>query len=171
MNVNALPMGGLPPGSGANSGEDEDEVEVEELVMVRCGAGVGVGGRLSAAAPSSLFAGGFADRDLGRMRTLTGSAMDMGASGAPALAGGGSSAAFTTADLNAGGASPGGTGGAGPGASGGAKTPVTVLPTSDAEAQIGLAKVAEADVDASMTYAAIMPEYCRLEGMLCKSLV
>jgi xylulokinase len=45
------------------------------------------------------------------------------------------------------------------------------MPTADAEAQIGLAKVAEPDVDAFMTYAAIVPEYCRLEGMLVKSLV
>ena len=50
-------------------------------------------------------------------------------------------------------------------------TPVTAMPTSDAEAQIGLAKVAEPDVDAFMTYAAIVPEYCRLESMLVKSLV
>jgi len=49
--------------------------------------------------------------------------------------------------------------------------PVTAMPTSDAEAQIGLAKVAEPDVDAFMTYAAIVPEYCRLENMLVKSLV
>ena len=49
--------------------------------------------------------------------------------------------------------------------------PVTALPTSEGEAQLGLAKVAEADLDAFMTYAAIVPEYCRLEGMLCKSLV
>ena len=45
------------------------------------------------------------------------------------------------------------------------------LPTSEAESQIGLVKVAEPDVDAFMSYAAIVPEYCRLESMLVKSLV
>jgi xylulokinase len=50
-------------------------------------------------------------------------------------------------------------------------TPVVAMPTADAEAQIGLAKVAEPDVDAFMTYAAIVPEYCRLEGMVVKGLI
>ena len=50
-------------------------------------------------------------------------------------------------------------------------TPVTALPSSEAEIQIGLAKVAEPDVDAFMSYAAIVPEYCRLEGLLVKSIV
>ena len=50
-------------------------------------------------------------------------------------------------------------------------TPVVALATSDAEAQIGLAKVAEPDVDAFLTYAAIVPEYYRLEGMLIKGIV
>ena len=49
--------------------------------------------------------------------------------------------------------------------------PVVALPTSEAEIQLGLGKVAEADVDAFMGYAAIVPEYCRLEGMLVKALV
>jgi xylulokinase len=49
--------------------------------------------------------------------------------------------------------------------------PVTALPTSESETQVGLAKVAEPDVDAFMAYAAIVPEYCRLEGMLVKALV
>ncbi|KAI0274168.1 hypothetical protein BGY98DRAFT_1108473 [Russula aff. rugulosa BPL654] len=49
--------------------------------------------------------------------------------------------------------------------------PVTALPASEAETQVGLAKIAEPDVDAFMAYAAIVPEYCRLEGMLVKALV
>ena len=171
-NVNG-PLGGSG-GSGANSGTstpyghprsnlssnifvEEEEDEVEEMERSD--------GMLNA----SVFAGGFADRDLGRdisrMRTLTGSTVDTSTSagsGAP-------STTFTTPDLG---------GGASPGANGGATalqttslTPVTAMPTADSEAQIGLAKVAEADVDAFMTYAAIVPEYCRLEGMLCKTLV
>ncbi|KAH7886664.1 hypothetical protein F5I97DRAFT_1869221 [Phlebopus sp. FC_14] len=174
-NVNG-PLGGSG-GSGANSGTstpyaharsglgstvvvEEEEDEVEEMERV--------GGMLNA----SVFAGGFADRDLGRdisrMRTLTASTVDTTTSGGGS--GGPPSTAFTTPDLGA-------TGGTSPGANGGGAshtttlTPVTAMPTSDAEAQIGLAKVAEADVDAFMTYAAIVPEYCRLESMLCKSLV
>ncbi len=45
------------------------------------------------------------------------------------------------------------------------------LPTGEAETQAGLAKVAEPDIDAFMAYAAIVPEYCRLEGMLVKAMV
>ena len=52
-----------------------------------------------------------------------------------------------------------------------ALTPVTALPTSEAELQLGFAKVDEPDVDAFMSYAAIVPEYCRLEGLLVKSIV
>jgi xylulokinase len=170
-NVNA-PVGGNG-GSGANSGTstpyghrsglgstvfvEEREEEVEEME------------RASGMLTSSVFAGGFADRDLGRdisrMRTLTASTLDTvtssGSLGAP-------STAFTIPDLGAGVGSPG-DGAVAPQTT--TLTPVTAMPTSDAEAQIGLAKVAEADVDAFMTYAAIVPEYCRLEGMLCKSLV
>ncbi|KAN0078018.1 hypothetical protein V8E55_010075 [Tylopilus felleus] len=170
-NVNA-PLGGNG-GSGANSGTstpyghprsnlgssivvEEEEDEVEEMER---------SGTLSA----SVFAGGFADRDLGRdigrMRTLTGSTVDTNTS----VGSGAPSTAFTTPELG---------GGASPGANGAAAapqttslTPVTAMPTADSEAQIGLAKVAEADVDAFMTYAAIVPEYCRLESMLCKALV
>ena len=50
-------------------------------------------------------------------------------------------------------------------------TPVTALQTSDSEAQVGLAKVAEPDLDAFLAYASIVPEFCRLEGMLIKGLV
>ncbi|KDQ10746.1 hypothetical protein BOTBODRAFT_177833 [Botryobasidium botryosum FD-172 SS1] len=48
---------------------------------------------------------------------------------------------------------------------------LTALPTDDVDAQAGLLKVADSDNDAFMTYAAIVPEYCRLEGMLVKALV
>ncbi|KAG1792368.1 uncharacterized protein HD556DRAFT_1239497 [Suillus plorans] len=171
-NVNT-PVGGNG-GSGANSGTstpyghrsglgstvfvEEEEEEVEEME------------RASGILASSVFAGGFADRDLGRdisrMRTLTGSTLDTVTSSGSM----GPSTTFTTPDLNSGAGSPGGgVGAVVPQTT--TLTPVTALPTSDAEAQIGLAKVAEADVDAFMTYAAIVPEYCRLEGMLCKSLV
>lgn len=178
-NVNA-PLGGNP-GSGANSGTstpygarsglgstvfvEEEEDELEEMERNR--------GLL---APASVFAGGFADRDLGRdigrMRALPGSA-DALSSGGPSGVQPSTTTTFAASDPNAGRVSPGGTGGSAatsvPQAT--SLTPVTALPTLDGEAQIGLAKVAEADVDAFMTYAAIVPEYCRLEGMLCKSLV
>ncbi|KAJ7026949.1 D-xylulose kinase [Mycena alexandri] len=50
-------------------------------------------------------------------------------------------------------------------------TPVAALATGEAEALVGLAKVAEPDGDAFLAYAAIVPEYCRLEGMLVKGIV
>jgi len=46
---------------------------------------------------------------------------------------------------------------------------VAPLPsTTDEDMQVGLCKVAEADWDAFMTYASIVPEFCRIEGMLVK---
>lgn len=51
-------------------------------------------------------------------------------------------------------------------------TPVTVMTsTSESDLQVGLGKVADPDVDSFMSYAAIVPEYCRLEGMLVKGIV
>ena len=51
-------------------------------------------------------------------------------------------------------------------------TPVTVMTsTSENDLQVGLGKVTEPDVDSFMSYAAIVPEYCRLEGMLVKGIV
>ncbi|KAJ6495910.1 D-xylulose kinase [Mycena vulgaris] len=99
------------------------------------------------------------------------------------------STAYTTPDMNLGGAgamsmggllSPGlGSGLIGTNGSAAAGTPTTPtpltpvapLPTGEAEAQVGLAKVAEPDADAFLAYAAIVPEYCRLEGMLVKGIV
>ncbi|KAG8843248.1 hypothetical protein FRB96_004214 [Tulasnella sp. 330] len=45
---------------------------------------------------------------------------------------------------------------------------VNPLPTGEEDSQKGLCKVAEADWDAFMVYASIVPEFCRLEGMLVK---
>ncbi|KAI0029060.1 actin-like ATPase domain-containing protein [Vararia minispora EC-137] len=111
---------------------------------------------------------GLDDEDTGRARTATGSS---GATGVSTTPGTGASTpaqtstAFTTPDL--GGASP-----AQEAANGSAAlVAVQALPTADTEAQLGLAKVAEPDTDAFMAYAAIVPEYCRLEGMLVKGLV
>ncbi|KAJ7641793.1 hypothetical protein FB45DRAFT_361864 [Roridomyces roridus] len=50
-------------------------------------------------------------------------------------------------------------------------TPVVPMATGDNELQAGLAKVAEPDADAFLAYAAIVPEYCRLEGMVVKGIV
>jgi xylulokinase len=161
-------------GSGANSGTstpfghgssrsglgstvfvEEDEDEVEE--MERNGGS----------------AGGYGYGEIGdgaaRMRTHTNSTADSGTSGTSL---GAISTPFTTPDMNTGLGSPDTNGTpATPTTTSTPLTPVTAMPTSDAEAQIGLAKVAEPDVDAFMTYAAIVPEYCRLENMLVKSLV
>ena len=106
-----------------------------------------------------------------RLRTATGSSTATTTTGTSTSSGGGlPSTTFTTPDL--------GTASTGPasetaatGGSSATLVPVTALPTSEAETQVGLAKVAEPDVDAFMAYAAIVPEYCRLEGMLVKALV
>ncbi|KAG8905000.1 hypothetical protein FRB99_000873 [Tulasnella sp. 403] len=46
---------------------------------------------------------------------------------------------------------------------------VSALPsTTEEDLQAGLCKVAEADWDSFMTYASIVPEFCRVEGMLVK---
>lgn len=49
--------------------------------------------------------------------------------------------------------------------------PIQPLPTDDADVQLGLVKVAEADHDTFLTYAAIVPEFCRLQRMIVKGLV
>lgn len=48
---------------------------------------------------------------------------------------------------------------------------VSPLPSEDADIDVGLVKVADGDVDSFMTYASLVPEYCRLEGMLVRALV
>jgi len=139
---------------------EEEEDEMEEMERM---AELGDVGYMDA----SPFGGG-------RMRTHTGSTMDSVASSGPSVV---PSTAYTTPDPNVGMSSPApGMNGNGPGSTttpttSAPLTPVVAMPTGDSEAQIGLAKVAEPDVDAFMTYAAIVPEYCRLEGMLVKSLV
>lgn len=51
-------------------------------------------------------------------------------------------------------------------------TPVTVMTsTVESDLQVGLGKVTDPDVDSFMSYAAIVPEYCRLESMLVKGIV
>lgn len=141
---------GSRSGLGSNVVVEEDEDEVEE--MERVGGGYG-----------------FAEIEAARMRTQTNSTVDSLASGGNSL--GAPSTAFTTPELNTGLGSPDRNGTPSTPTTTTPLTPVTAMATSDSEAQIGLAKVAEPDVDAFMTYAAIVPEYCRLESMLVKSLV
>ncbi|KAJ7450069.1 hypothetical protein B0H11DRAFT_2202044 [Mycena galericulata] len=73
--------------------------------------------------------------------------------------------------INSNGTSSSAASGANPPATPTPLTPVAPLPTGDAEAQAGLVKVAEPDADAFLAYAAIVPEYCRLEGMVVKGIV
>ena len=157
--------GETPAGSGANTPystrrtgfgaavlEEEEEDALEE--MERLGGDAFGEGELAA-----------------RLRSATGSST---ATTTPGASAGSSNAlpstAFTTPDVgtaaNTGPASEVTATG-----STAALMPVTALPTSESETQVGLAKVAEPDVDAFMAYAAIVPEYCRLEGMLVKALV
>ncbi|RDB21836.1 putative D-xylulose kinase A [Hypsizygus marmoreus] len=179
------------PGSGGRSGlgatvfveEDEDEELERERVMNSDRAGLGlspgvIGGGLygAGASPGVGGAGTFVEIGFGssRLRTQTSSTVDSLSS---LTSGPSPSTAFTTPDLNLnslGVISPAlGTNGGSTAAPSTPTplTPVVALPTADAEAQIGLAKVAEPDIDAFMTYAAIVPEYCRLEGMLVKGIV
>jgi xylulokinase len=141
------PYGNRRTGFGAAVLEEEEEDALEE--MERLGGDAFGEGELAA-----------------RLRTATGSSTATTTS--MSSSGGLPSSTFTTPDL--------GTTSAGPGeasatASSAALMPVTALPTSEAETQVGLAKIAEPDIDAFMAYAAIVPEYCRLEGMLVKALV
>ncbi|GLB42709.1 putative xylulokinase activity [Lyophyllum shimeji] len=181
-------VGGSRSGLGLGATVFVEEEEDEELererrereLQDRAGAGlsggVGVigGGMFGSGSPSSLGAGALGS-DLGfgsRTRTQTGSTVDsLGSMTSSGLSG--PSTAFTTPDLNL--LAPiSMTGANGNGTTGSSPTPLTpvvALPTADAEAQMGLAKVAEPDIDAFMTYAAIVPEYCRLEGMLVKGIV
>lgn len=151
-----------PYGHGPRSGlganplmEVDEELEGEDATA---GAAQGLYG----------LGAGFVDVDTaGRLRTYTGSTAVSAGSAATLDA---PSTAFTTPDPNVSGSPhPGGADSGVPAPT--SLTPVVALPTSEAELQLGLAKVADPDVDAFMSYAAIMPEYCRLEGLLVKSIV
>lgn len=48
---------------------------------------------------------------------------------------------------------------------------VAPLPSEYADIDVGLVKVSDCDIDSFMMYAALVPEYCRLEGMLVRALV
>ncbi|KAG5638064.1 hypothetical protein H0H81_002032 [Sphagnurus paluster] len=180
-----LPGGGLASAGGSSrSGlglgatvfvEEEEDEELERERREREGLAGGVGVIGSTAYSSGTFSPA---GDLGfgsRLRTQTGSTVD--SLGSLTSAGASiPSTALTTPDSNmlSAGTVAGNNGlGAGAGAASSPTplTPVVALPTSDGEAQMGLAKVAEPDLDAFMTYAAIVPEYCRLEGMLIKGIV
>lgn len=177
-NVNATAAGSVPgsgtstpyghgPRSGLGSNVlvevDEEEVEVEEIERL--------GAHNSANALYGLGPG-FGDvlDSAGRLRTFTSSTASTAMSGSTLDA---PSTAFTTPEIGSSGSpNPANPTGAEPQpVTTTALVPVTALQTSDAELQLGLAKVAEPDVDAFMSYAAIVPEYCRLEGLLVKAIV
>ncbi|RXW18264.1 hypothetical protein EST38_g7592 [Candolleomyces aberdarensis] len=98
----------------------------------------------------------FVDSSGGRTRAGTASTTD------PASTLGPSTSFNTTPDIGNGGASS---------STPTPLAPVTPLPTSDAELQLGLAKVADSDFDAFLSYASIVPEYYRLENILIKAIV
>ncbi|KAF9484591.1 D-xylulose kinase [Pholiota conissans] len=198
-NVNGATTGsggvsGLGGNSGANSGtstpygvsgtrsalgttvfvEEDEDYEIELERNARNNPGVIGGG---------VYTSSFSDTNLlsARLRTQTGSTAESSSNSSTGMP---PSSAFTTPDLGLGNlgimTSTGGLSAPSPAnGSGGAATPTTPTPltpvvalaTSDAEAQVGLAKVAEPDVDAFMTYAAIVPEYSRLETMVVKGIV
>ncbi|KAF4582677.1 hypothetical protein EYR40_002600 [Pleurotus pulmonarius] len=176
----STPYSHLRSGLGATVFEEEEE---DVAAMER---GVDLSGHL--ASMSSGLYGLEGTLGQARVRTHTGSTVDtttttssLNSGAAPST-----STAFTTPDLSMGLTSPSlnippNSGASPAGATGTATastpttptplTPVTALQTSDSEAQVGLAKVAEPDLDAFLAYASIVPEFCRLEGMLIKGLV
>jgi xylulokinase len=159
--------------------EDEDE-ELEREMNARLGLNssvlnnnpgvIGGGGVYG-----TTFGDGGVMGQHSRMRTQTNSTADTILSSAGS--GIAPSTAYTTPDIGLGnmGVMPSGQSGSTAGAvtptTPTPLTPVVALATSDAEAQVGLAKVAEPDLDAFMTYAAIVPEYSRLERMVLKGIV
>jgi xylulokinase len=171
----APPAGASQPGSGASTPygrvslgqsvlveEDEEEEEEESAAHVPP-RGLGFDADLALGGAS-------------RMRTTTSSTIGTTSSLVSSSSGASASTGYTMPDAGHGGTSPLPSGAGTPTGTGApvsttALVPVTALPTAEAEAQLGFAKVAEADVDAFMSYAALVPEYCRLESMLVKGLV
>jgi xylulokinase len=144
-----------------------EEEEDEALELERSGRFGGLSGSVNPGVIGSGVygisgsGGGAYGESTMRLRTHTGSTTDTHSSiTSSAMA---PSTALTTPEI--------GNGSAGTSSIPTPLTPVVALATSDTEAQIGLAKVAEPDVDAFLTYAAIVPEYYRLEGMLIKGIV
>ena len=186
--TSVMGLGALGGGSGANSGTSTpyghpggrsglgntvfpEEEEDEALEMERNGK---LGILSGSANPGVIGSGvygvsgsGYGESSL-RLRTQTGSTTDTHSSNTTSVLA--PSTALTTPDLGSLGQHST-NGSAGTSSIPTPLTPVVALATSDAEAQIGLAKVAEPDVDAFLTYAAIVPEYYRLEGMLIKGIV
>ncbi|KIY49659.1 actin-like ATPase domain-containing protein [Fistulina hepatica ATCC 64428] len=144
----STPFGTISRGSGLGNTVfvEEEEEEVGDLAGSRRFA-------TPAVTPSQ--------PPLVRVRTQTASTADTMSSSSTLAP----STAFTTPDMSA--LSPTTPTGTAPTP----LTPVTALPTGDAEAQVGLCKVAEPDLDAFMCYAAIVPEFCRLESLLVQGLV
>ena len=186
-------FGALGGGSGGNSGASTpyghpggrsglgntvfpEEEEDEALEMERNGRFGGLSGGVNPGVIGSGVygisgsgSGGAYGESTMRLRTQTGSTTDTLSSNASS--GMAPSTALTTPDIGSLGQHSTNGSAAGTPSIPTPLTPVVALATSDAEAQIGLAKVAEPDVDAFLTYAAIVPEYYRLEGMLIKGIV
>ncbi|KAJ7842832.1 D-xylulose kinase [Mycena olivaceomarginata] len=195
--LRASVLGGGPgtaPGSGASTPygrgaraanalleEEEDEENAREMQRARNGQHVLASERGSSGRGSPGVIGGGAYGTYAEAHGLTPSSSASSMASAGSNLSGVPSTAYTTPDLGL--LSPGANGASGSGQIGsngvaaGTPTtptplaPVAAMPTGDAEAQVGLAKVAEPDADAFLAYAAIVPEYCRLEGMLVKGIV
>ncbi|KAJ7123884.1 hypothetical protein C8R43DRAFT_1111876 [Mycena crocata] len=186
----STPFARVPSGRAANvllEEEEDEEVarEMERAQQARNGHGLsGLGNGSGRGSPGVIGAPPTFNvyNSSGEGLTPSSSTSSMGSTASGATV----STAYTTPELNLGSLgllSPGlGANGSGLiGTNGSAAagtpttptplTPVAPLPTGDAEAQVGLAKVAEPDADAFLAYAAIVPEYCRLEGMLVKGIV
>ncbi len=168
--------GGLAATIFREEDEEDEEIQIERRLQ---GLGLGPGIIGSGAFGSSLAA---YDSTGARTRTHTDSLLSNSSSRLTP------STTFTTPDLGllapplsmttgnggSGNASASGSNGSVKGATPTTPTPLTpvvALPTADGEAQMGLAKVAEPDLDGFLSYASIIPEFCRLETMLIKGIV
>ncbi|KDR71605.1 hypothetical protein GALMADRAFT_75013 [Galerina marginata CBS 339.88] len=152
---------GARSGLGATVFVEEDEDE--EIERERNGRSLGGVALLNNAGiiGGGVYGASYTETGQARLRTQTGSTAETLSSATSSMIS--PTSAFTTPDLGLGSvATP---------TTPTPLTPVVAMPTSDAEAQIGLAKVAEPDVDAFMTYAAIVPEFSRLETMVVKGIV
>lgn len=161
--------------------EEEEEDGAVSGALVAAQAQGSVAPRFPLGGPP-LAGMGFAEEDMTRSRSVTANSQ------LSALSGVSGSTAYTTPDVSmypsigpsgipsgeaSGTSTPGG--GTTSASAGGAVSttvlvPVVPLPTAEAEAQLGLAKVAEPDMDAFAGYGALVPEYCRLESMLVRGL-
>ncbi|THU78197.1 hypothetical protein K435DRAFT_65004 [Dendrothele bispora CBS 962.96] len=165
------PYGSIRGGLGNSVLLEEEENEVAEMERNQAAGGLSL--NLNNPTSPGVIGGGagggmYSPSIAASMSTMSG--LTASTSGTSVGTGVTTATNMTTPDLANGVSGSGGSGNGGTTAPT-PLTPVVALQTGDSEAQLGLAKVAEPDLDSFLAYAAIVPEYHRLEGMLIKSIV